>query len=134
MNYLIDKTNPQVKQVVDNMLDELRRMVKDKPVTVNLSHATSTRSIQQNAYLHKLLGLIADYQGESLESVKRQIKHRIGLIEKHMINGELITEIRSTADLNKDEFSKLIEQVITVCEYLGIDYPVPDSFGFDKVN
>ena len=132
MIYVVDLKNPNVKQVVDNMINDLRRESKKGPLTVTISDKKSKRSVQQNAYAHKLIGLIAEHQGESLESVKRQIKHRIGLIEKRMINGELITEIRSTADLNKDEFSKLIEQVITVCEYLGIDYPTPERYGFEE--
>lgn len=131
--YLIDKSNPNVKAVFDNMTHELRAMAKSKPVVVKLSANKPKRSIQQNAYFHKLIQIIAEYQGEDLESVKRQIKHRIGLIEKHMVNGELITEIKSTASLSVDDFSKLIEQTITVCEYLNLEYPKPDAFGFDKV-
>lgn len=132
MKYQVSKNNQNTKQIIDNALNEVREIYKSgKTVVIDVKDGKLSRSNQANSYAHKLIGLIAEHQGESLESIKKQIKHRIGLIEKEMINGELITAIRSTADLNKEEFSKFIEQIISVCQYLEIKYPIPDEYGFN---
>lgn len=132
MKYQVNKSTQNSKQIIDNALNEVREIYKSgKTVVIDVKEGKIARSNQANAYAHKLIGLIAEHQGESLESIKKQIKHRIGLIEKEMINGELITAIRSTADLNKEEFSQFIEQIIAVCQYLEIKYPVPDEYGFN---
>lgn len=132
-SFVIDRKNPGAKVIFNNVINAIRSLSQEGVLVVELSFKKLTRSHQQNRYFHKLVGLIAEYQGENPERVKRQIKHSIGLIEKDMINGELITMIKSTADLTVDEFSQLIEQTISVCQYLDIQYPIPSHYGFDKV-
>jgi len=132
-SFIIDRKNQSAKTVFNNVVNAIRSLSHEGVLVIELSFKKVTRSYQQNRYFHKLVGLIAEKQGEDLERVKRQIKHKIGLIEKDMVNGELITIIKSTADLSVEEFSQLIEQTITVCQYLEIQYPIPAHYGFDKV-
>lgn len=129
--FTLRKNDPHCGDVFNNLVLALRGKVKSGVVSVTLSDKKQSRSSQQNRYFHQLVGLVAKEQGECPQRLKKQIKHKLGLIEKDFINGELITQIRSTADLNKEEFSRLIEQVISVCVYLQISYPQPSYFGFD---
>ena len=116
--------------VFKNLVTTIRERDSSGTTVVTVSDKKITRSTQQNRYFHKLVSLIAEQQGSDAEKVKREIKHKIGLVEKQLINGELITIIKSTADLKVDEFSKLIEATIGVCVFLGISYPTPDYYGF----
>lgn len=131
--FVLDIKNQSLLQVFNSMVALMRQMVKQGVVVVDFGYKKLTRSNQQNRYFHKLVGLVAEHQGEDAEKVKRQIKHSIGLIEKELINGELITIIKSTADLTVDDFSKLIEETIKICVYLEIDYPVPETYGYTRV-
>ena len=128
--FVFNVKDANIKSVFNNLVTTLRARVKHGSIVVTLSDKKVTRSSQQNRYFHKLVGLIAEQQGNDAERVKREIKHKIGLIEKQLINGELITIIKSTADLKVDEFSKLIEATIGVCVFLEISYPTPDYYGF----
>ena len=128
--FVFNVKDANIKSVFNNLVTTLRARVKHGSIVVTLSDKKVTRSSQQNRYFHKLVGLIAEQQGNDAERVKREIKHKIGLIEKQLINGELITIIKSTADLRVDEFSKLIEETISVCVFLEISYPTPDYYGF----
>jgi hypothetical protein len=136
--FILDLKSNCIKQVFDNLVTALREQIKKGVLAVEVSDKKITRSHNQNRYFHKLVLLIAEQQAggkataKECERVKREIKHRIGLIEKEMLNGELITSIRSTADLSVDEFSNLIEQTISVCAFLEIKYPVPEFFGYDS--
>ena len=128
--FVLSIKDANIKSVFDNLVATLRARVKSSSIVVTLSDKKLTRSNQQNRYFHKLVGLIAEQQGNDAERVKREIKHKIGLIERQMINSELITIIKSTADLKVDEFSALIEATISVCVFLEISYPTPDYYGF----
>lgn len=129
--FVFNVKDANIKSVFNNLVTTLRARVKHGSVVVTLSDKKVTRSNQQNRYFHKLVGLIAEQQGNDAERVKREIKHKLGLVEKQMINSELITIIKSTADLKVDEFSKLIEATISVCVFLEISYPTPDFYGFE---
>jgi len=128
--FVLNVEDLNIKSVFNNLVATLRTRVKSNSIVVTLSDKKVTRSGQQNRYFHKLVGLIAEHQGNDAERVKREIKHKIGLVEKQIINSELITIIKSTADLKVDEFSKLIEATISVCVFLEISYPTPDHYGF----
>ena len=128
--FVFNVKDANVKNVFNNLVTTLKTKIKHGSIVVTLSDKKITRSNQQNRYFHKLVDLIAEQQGNDAERVKREIKHKIGLIEKQLINGELITIIKSTADLRVDEFSKLIEETISVCVFLEISYPTPDYYGF----
>ena len=128
--FVLNIEDLKIKGVFNNLVATLRTRVKSNSIVVTLSDKKVTRSGQQNRYFHKLVGLIAEHQGNDPERVKREIKHKIGLVEKQIINSELITIIKSTADLKVDEFSKLIEATISVCVFLEISYPTPDYYGF----
>jgi len=129
--FIINRKHESARDVYQNAIRTISMRSKSESIVVTIQDERKSRSSQQNAYVHKLIGLIADKQGEDIESVKRQIKYRIGLIEQTIINGDLITEITSTASLDKAQFSAFIEEVIKVCEFLGITYPVPSFYGFD---
>lgn len=90
----------------------------------------SRRSLNQNSYLHAILGVLALETGNSLEVVKREIyKKRINpdlyvRIKADPVLGEVET-IRSSRDLTKEEFSLSLERYKQFCSENGIYIPEP---------
>lgn len=90
----------------------------------------SRRSLNQNSYLHAILGVLALETGNSLEVVKREIyKKRINpdlyvRMKADPVLGEVET-IRSSRDLTKEEFSLSIDRYKKFCSENGIYIPEP---------
>lgn len=90
----------------------------------------SRRSLNQNSYLHAILGVLALETGNSLEVVKREIyKKRINpdlyvRMKADPVLGEVET-IRSSRDLTKEEFSLSLDRYKKFCSENGIYIPEP---------
>ncbi len=129
--YVLSKKNPQVKQVFESLIEELRAIVScNKDAVVNVSIAKQSKSRKAEKYFHKLVGLIADETGVSAKLMKIEIKCRIGLIEKITVNNVEITTVLSTSDLTSADYSLLISETIKVCQLMNISYPVPEYYGY----
>jgi Ser-tRNA(Ala) deacylase AlaX len=74
------------------------------------------RSIQQNAYLHLLFGILKDEFNKlgskfTLEKVKDMCKYKF-LLESEYVDGVYVGEtVRHTSDLSVEEMSEFIEQI-----------------------
>ena len=90
----------------------------------------SRRSLNQNNYLHAILGVLALETGNSLEVVKREIyKKKVNpdlfVRTKHdPLLGE-IEEVRSSRDLTKEEMSLSLDRYKKFCADNGIFLPEP---------
>ena len=90
----------------------------------------SRRSLNQNSYLHAILGVLALETGNSLEVVKREIyKKRVNpdlfvRMKADPLLGEVET-IRSSRDLTKEEFSLSLDRYKRFCAENGIYIPEP---------
>lgn len=71
------------------------------------------RTLEQNAYLHKLLADIANFTGDSLASTKSDMKQEFlePLSRRQMKNGDWQVEYPSTADMNTKELSEFCEKI-----------------------
>ena len=75
----------------------------------------SKRSLSQNNYLHLICTAFALEYGSSLNYVKQKILKKvvcpdIFVYEKMVKNGERIKEVRSTADIPKEQMTEVISR------------------------
>ena len=133
MNYRLSKNSTvPVKQIVDSAINEARERFKaGEDVEIVIKKADKNRTSQQNKYFHGLVGILAKHAGYEPDRLKVEIKYQIGLIEKVLINGEVITSIKSTAQLNTEDFGKLIDTVQNLLDQMGVTYPLPNEQGYD---
>lgn len=90
----------------------------------------SRRSLNQNAFLHAILGILALETGNSLEVIKQEVyKRRINpdlyvRVKTDPILGEVET-LRSSRDLSKEEMSLSIDRYRRFCSDNGVYIPEP---------
>ena len=86
-----------------------------RQVTVEVKERKHQRSSSQNAYLHVCLAYFASEFGYDLETVKydlfkRQVNHDIFARVRKNRNGESVTYMRSTRDLDTGEMTTAIDR------------------------
>lgn len=99
---------------IQNARTRLELLVKRGSV-VELTEKKPKRSLNQNSYLHLLLGYFASQTGNTLEWVKQQYYKK--LCNPDMFIGERedrflgkVKYVRSSADLRTDELSLTVER------------------------
>ena len=105
---------------LNNQLD--RKQFREKcewllkrQVVVELKEKKQQRTMAQNRYLHLILSYFASETGYDLESVKydmfkRTVNKDIFARERSNKNGQVITYMRSTRDLDTGELTNAIER------------------------
>jgi hypothetical protein len=114
----------------------LEQLIKKGALT-DLTEVTK-RSLSQNNYLHLILSYFALELGYSLNYVKLRIfkctwnKDIFVTTKVSNKTGEQYTDIRSTADLNKEEMSKAIDTFITKASLeANIRLPIPSDLLYE---
>ena len=99
---------------VQNAKTRLELLIK-RGCIVELTEKKQKRTLNQNAYLHLLLGYFASQTGNTLEWVKQQYYKK--LCNPDLFIGEpedlflgRVTYVRSSADLRTDEMNLSIER------------------------
>lgn len=87
----------------------------DKGCQVELKEKKPLRTLSQNAYAHVLIGYFASEFGLSMESVKYDIFKKLCnadlfICKKKNKRGQEIEYIRSSSDLDTEEFSLAIDR------------------------
>ena len=89
----------------------------------------SERTLNQNAYLHVLFRIVADYTGDSEEYVK-QVHFKLIVnpdifvkVTKDKTTGKMLKYIRSTAEVDVGEMSRAINNFIRWSAEQGIALP-----------
>jgi hypothetical protein len=108
---LLDLSNPLDVEKIKTRVDFL---IKKKKV-VDLTEKKPQRSIQQNRYLHVILGYFGCQTGDTLEYVKREyfkilVNPTLFIIEKQDKFLGKIKILRSSSDLNTEEMTTAIER------------------------
>ncbi|HLF52783.1 hypothetical protein [Flavobacterium sp.] len=92
--------------------NELMYLFKSNPGKRFYYTATTKRSSQQNRFMHKWIGLLADHIGEDFDKMKRDLKVKSGMLWEDHVNeetGECWKELRSTASLSVEENKKFLD-------------------------
>ncbi len=120
------------------VLSDIKKLFKDQErVTIEVKSRKRLRNLDQNAYLHLCLQIIADETGNSLDAVKTTLK---GLYAKQPLldkegepivdkkTGEIAHYIQDTRDMSTVECFEFTEKVrVFALEFCGIDLPLPDE-------
>lgn len=96
-------------------------------------------ALNQNKYLHIVLGVVAIAYGETVEDVKeyyfkRLVNPQIFIRDKILkATGEEIQCVRSTRDLTVEELSTALDRFIMWASQEGIYIPPPDDERIPKI-
>ena len=108
----------------------LAQLTVDKKV-VEIKEVKPRRSLNQNAYLHVLIGAFGSHFGYSMDEAKALYKRLPGnkdLYIKHFEQGGVQFEYeRSSAKLDKDEMTKSIETLREWSAKMGHPLPTADN-------
>ena len=107
-------------------LDYLLTLTKGNKI-VEVKEVKPRRSLNQNSYLHLLLGAFGAHFGYTLEEAKEVYKHlnkEIYAYERE-VRGKQWQFWRSSADLDKEEMAKSIDTLMTWSARAG--YPLPPA-------
>lgn len=108
---IFDLSNPYQQKA---FLEHVNAFMKNG-TTVELKKKAPKRSLQQNRYLHLLLGYFGSEYGASIDEVKvdffkrecnREIFERVGINKK----GQTVKYLRSSAELSSTEMTIAIER------------------------
>ncbi len=106
----------------------LTDLAKEEKV-VEIKKVSPRRSLNQNSYLHLLLGAFGSHFGYTLEEAKTVYKTLPGNIEIYgytkEIRGKKWEFLRSSADLTKEEMAKTIDTLHEWSRKGG--YPLPPA-------
>jgi len=119
------KYNLANKPELDQAWEYLQKLTGQEAI-VNITKVNPKRTLNQNSYLHVLLGIAGLEWGYSMEEIKtlwkREVSQRIFLYEK---NGKKF--LRSSADLTTKELTDAIEQLRKYAAEQGLVLPSPDE-------
>lgn len=99
-------------------LTQAKKMVEIKRVSPN-------RSLNQNSYLHLILGAFGSHFGYTLEEAKTIYKQINADIYRYTKKGR--TFWRSSADLSKEEMAKSIDKFMQKSAEAGYPLPPPTN-------
>jgi len=106
---LVERASEVMTQAMEEKDDSGESMLHE----VLIRPYKSTRTLEQNAYLHKLLADIADYTGDDLESTKLQMKSELlePLAKHKLSNGDYYVTYPSTANMNTKQLAAFCEAI-----------------------
>jgi len=94
--------------------------------TIDLSEKRAKRSIDQNSYLHVIIGLLGIETGHTLEEAKQLIKFKCPFMNYKKKDAYFL---RSTTELNTKEMTELIDWLRNwSSKELGLYLPTPDQY------
>ena len=98
---------------------------------VEIKEVKPRRSLNQNSFLHVLLGAFGANLGYSLSEAKELYKRLPGNKDLYVytkdVGGKPMEFTRSSADLNKDEMTKSIETLREWSAKMGYPLPTADN-------
>ena len=96
-----------------------------KQARVEVKEFRDARTLNQNSYFHLCCQILASDTGYTTEEIKQIIKDELEFMKYKKGDRYFL---RSTADLNKDEFTVLIEVLLNFALEHGFNLPSPDEY------
>ena len=118
------------KQADKTRFKERANYLYEKGVIVDLTQKRELRTIQQNRYLHLILGWFGLETGYTMEEVKQDIFKRDWCKEFFEVEKKGRKVYRSTADLNTLEMTNAIEKFRNLSSQQGIYLAAPNETDF----
>lgn len=105
--------------------EEYFKKLMDKGEKIELKKFVGSRTNLQNRYFHVCCKILGDYAGYTVDEIKVIIKEQLDFMKytkgKH-------TFLRSTAELDKDEFIALIDYIRSFADQYGCTIPTSEEF------
>lgn len=118
--------------VLANLLHHLSELDPFKEWQVEIKPHKKNKTAQQRNYYHKLLQILSDYSGDTIEDLKTRMCWTLGYTREVVLKtGEIIIERQSTEKLGVQEYSTMIEAAQMACMTLELSYPQPSHYGLD---
>ena len=100
----------------------------DKKCVVEVKKISPKRSLNQNAYLHLLIGAFGLHFGYDMAEAKQLYKELNGDIYIYRKKGRVF--LRSSADLSKEEMAKSIDKFMRKSAEAGYELPLATDEGW----
>ncbi len=134
MKKKIKLKNEEIRQ---HLIEVINGLPLDPVHVIEIKPYKRNRSMEQNAYYWKLLRIMGDDLGYSVDELHVEMKKRFLLpyliskepeLENAAIeNEEALARVISTTILKVNEFSEYLEQVIKLAMSLGIKIPYKED-------
>jgi len=129
MKFYLSGDKPHVYK---NLLNDLANLDNTKKWVVTIKEGKDNKTTQQRNYYHKLLDLISEESGFTVEQLKtRGLFARGHTFFVTLKCGRVVEQRLSTEKLNKEQYSNIIEDAQTMCKCLKIKYPPPKFYGME---
>ncbi len=92
---------------------------------VEIKRKLPQRSLSQNSFFHLLVGYFGVTQGYNLEEMKAVVKRHMSDVFVYEKNGYKF--LRSSADLDKAEMTKVIDRLYRLATDMGVTLPLVDN-------
>jgi hypothetical protein len=115
------------EEIKARAIDEIQSLYKPMELVLR----PVKRSSSQNAYWHKLMDIIADYTGDDPENIKIRIKYSVLPLREVRVGDKIHMHPISSAELSKEDFSRLIEATLQMGMMLGLHMPSADHYGLE---
>ena len=116
------------KQRKFNCIEYIKLLPETPIMGVRIDEFKLNRTKAQNSTFHWWCDIIGKETGSGMEYIKDSLKLRVLGTCNREVDGVILTEIRSSAKLEKHEFCKLMEATEVLAHSLKIVLPYPDDF------
>jgi len=110
-------------------LEELSRLRPDGKWVIAIAPFESRRTLPQNSRYWAILSLIADEIGESKGYIHDLLKMRMFGLHQRRVDGKVLTELKSSADLTKEDFTKLMQGAELLAHEMSVQVPFSNLKG-----
>lgn len=114
-------SNPQE---VTKATEYLKTAIREK-WTIDIKRKLPQRTLNQNSFFHFLVGYFGLQQGYSLEEMKAVVKRHMSDVFVYEKNGYKF--MRSSAGLDKEEMTKVIDRLYRLAADMGVTLPLVDN-------
>jgi len=125
--------NPYQKQAARNVIDQLP---EDGSMMVKITKVTRRRTIEQNALLHKWIGIIAEHVGYTPKEMKDALKFELLQMEQYRdVRGRVQYKLPETSNMSTAELSAFMNEIERwAAQMLSIQLPHPGDRIDEQIN
>ena len=98
---------------------------------IEIKKHVKSKTAQQRRYWHKLLSIIADYRGMTLDEQKMEIKYKVLPLREIKMRGERYLYPPSSESLTSKQYGELIDATLLIGGALELTMPHPDYYGLN---
>lgn len=117
--------------------EELRARALKELSSVPLGHDfilkkhVKSKTTNQRRYFHKILQLVCDYTGDSIEHAKMQIKYAVLPLIEVKVNGTVYMHPISSEKATRAQYADLINAALMFASEAGVFVPSASHWGYD---